>query len=141
MRDLFKYEKGYWYPHLQPRDKEIWERFIEKYPDMYKMVQYDFRVGDPPPFNTLNDDGEDWNQDALYRLQIDVVGHKDGKIDVIELKPNAGPSTIGQIKGYKALYERDEEIKDSVGAVIITDVLRPNMEWLCKQEGVVLVIV
>jgi len=141
MTEVFEYKKGYWYPHMKPRDIEIWERFIDKYPDYYDSVQYDYHVGDAPPFNTLMDDDEDLNQDALYRLKIDVVGHIGGKVDIIEIKPDANPSTIGQVKGYKAIYERDEEKGVKAGMVIITDKLRPNMEYLSRVEGIRIVVV
>lgn len=126
---------------MKPADINIWESFIEKYPNAYKSCLYDFAVGDPPPFNPLGNDGEDLNQDALYRLKIDVVGRTDGQIDIIEVKPNAGPSAIGQVKGYKALFIRDEQPKEKVNMVIITDKLRPNIEYLCKQEGVSIIAV
>lgn len=141
MRDLFKFEKQNNYPHMSVRDKAIWERFIEKYPDVYKMCQYDFHIGEAPPFNTLYDDETDRNQDMLYRKRIDVVAHTDKGIDIIEVKPNAGLSTIGQVKGYKTLYERDEEPRLPVGMIIVTDQLQPDMMWLTKQEGVSLVVV
>lgn len=126
---------------MMPYDVAIWERFIQSAPKAYKSVQYDFGVGDPPPFNPLMDDGEDLNQDALYKLRIDVVGLTDRYIDIIELKPNAGPSTIGQVQGYADLYKRDEAPTLPVHAVIITDRLRPNMEFLCKQAGVQIIVV
>ena len=59
MRDIFKYEQRADYPHMSVRDKAIWERFLLKYPDAYKQVQYDFHIGDAPPFNTLDDDDTD----------------------------------------------------------------------------------
>ena len=141
MRDIFKYEKRYKYPHMKPADVAIWERFIEKFPDAYETCQYDFNVGDAPPFNPMGDDGEDLNQDALYRLKIDVVGKKNGKIDIIELKPKAGPSTIGQVKGYRLLYMRDEVVNITPNMIIITDQLMPNMEFMAKEEGVKIIVV
>lgn len=141
MRDIFPYSKYYWYPHMKPNDIEIWERFIEKNPEEYDYVQYDFNVGDPPPFNTLMDDGEDLNQDALYRLKIDVIGHKNNYVDIIEVKPNASPSTIGQLEGYKALYLRDEPTDKKIIMTIITDKERPNMNYLCREKGIRLVVV
>lgn len=140
MREIFKFELRPSYPHMSEADKAIWERVINKYPGAYNSVQYDFHVGDPPPFNTLMDDDSDLNQDKLYRLRIDVVGESEDFIDIIEIKPKAGPSVIGQVKGYKALFERDEEPKKPVRAIIITDMLNPNMEWLCKKEGVILIV-
>lgn len=122
-------------------DTVIWNRFIEKYPDAYERMQYDYHVGDAPPFNTLTDDNEDQNQDMLYRLRIDAIGHNGNTLDVIEIKPNAGPSCIGQVMSYKTLFERDEEYNGAVRSVIITDTLKPNMDFLCEAENIKLIVV
>lgn len=139
--ELVEYETRWKYAHMKPADIEIWERFIKQNPKAYQVVQYDFNVGDPPPFNPLMPDGEDLNQDALYRLKIDVVGYNGNDVDIIEIKPNAGPSTIGQVKGYRELYIRDELPVGMIGMTIITDRIRPNMEYLCRNEGIKLVLV
>lgn len=141
MREIFPYKVRTKYPHMSVADTAIWNRFISKYPEAYERVQYDFHVGDPPPFNPLMDDGTDTNQDMLYKSRIDVIGHIGGNVDIIELKPRAGASAIGQVRGYKALYERDEEKTGAVNLVIITDTEMPNMRYLCEQEGVKLIIV
>lgn len=141
MRDLLKYEKRKAYPHMSVADTLLWNRFIDNYPKIYKTIQYDFHVGDAPAFNTLMDNDEDLNQDMLYRLRIDAIGHEDGIIDLIEIKPNASPATIGQIESYRTLYLRDEEPRDTVRMVIITDKIRPNMLYLCKQKRINLVVV
>lgn len=141
MRDLFKFEKRNNYPHMSQADKAIWERFIDKYIDVYDNVQYDFHIGEAPPFNTLYDDDTDKNQDMLYRLRIDVIGNLKDRVDIIEIKPSAGPSTIGQVKSYATLYKRDEDEKRPIHMVILTDKENPNMAWLCKSEGISLIIV
>lgn len=137
----FEYMKMLKYPHMSVQDTAIWERFMAKYPKAYSLCQYDFHIGDGPPFNPLMDNGDDLNQDMLYRLRIDVVGHLNGNNDIIELKPNAGVSTIGQVQSYKELFIRDGYKTGKVQAVIITDRLQPNMDYLCKQAGVILIIV
>lgn len=126
---------------MKPRDVAIWERFIAAFPDAYKDVRYDVMVGDPPPFNPLMDNGEDWNQDALYRLKIDVVGYTGDRLDIIEIKPMAGPSTVGQIEAYHTLFMRDEQPQIPVNMMIVTDDARPNMRFLCDQKGISLVVV
>ncbi len=141
MREVFPYEKRYKYPHMKPKDIAIWERFIEKYPNAYKSVQYDFNVGDPPPFDPTGTNGEDLNQDALYRLKIDVVGRTESEYHIIELKPRADASAIGQLEGYKALYLRDEIPDMPLVLVIITDFLMPNIKYLCDQKGIKLFVV
>lgn len=141
MREVFKYEKGYWYPHLSSSEKAIWERFIEQWPQAYDSCQYDFHVGSAPEFNTLTDEGEDWEQDKLYRRRIDVIGRTGSEQDIIEVKKRATTSTIGQVEGYRDLFVRDEEPLGKVGMVIITEQADKDVEYLCKQKGVVLIIV
>lgn len=141
MIDIFKYEKRDSYPHMSVNDTAIWNRFIDKYPDIYTQCQYDFHVGEAPPFNTLMDDGTDNNQDKLYRLRIDVVATNGTDINIIEIKPKAGPSSIGQLRSYANLYTRDEEPKGKVSRVLITDQEMPNMDYMCKQEEVTLLVV
>ena len=141
MIDVFEYRKLKAYPHMSVADTEIWNRFIEKYPKEYQYCQYDYHIGDAPAFNTLMDDDEDLNQDKLYRLRIDVIGFKTGYNDLIEIKPMAGVSTIGQIQSYKALFERDGHATDKTQAIIITDRIKPNMDYLCKQANIKLIVV
>lgn len=141
MNPIFEYIKRSSYTHMSPADSAIWERFIDKFPNAYNSVQYDFRVGDPPPFNPLGNNGEDLNQDALYRLRIDVVGANGNSHDIIEIKPKAGPSTIGQVKGYMTLYKRDEAPVGAVKGLIITDTIQPNMDYLAKMEGIFIIAV
>ena len=122
-------------------DTEIWNRFLDKYSDAYDSVQYDFHVGEAPPFNTLMDDDEDKNQDKLYRFRIDAIGFGKESIDIIEVKPNARLTALGEVENYRMLYVRDEEPQLPVGMVIITDKEMPNMGYLCKAKGIKLVVV
>ena len=139
--EVMKYEKGYWYPHMKPRDVAIWERFIDKYPDMYSSCVYDFEIGDVPEFIASAADEADRKQASLYKWKIDVVGMTPNRIDLIELKPDAGASAIGQIEGYKEIYIRDEKPTQPVGLCIVTDVEKPNMRYLCEQKGIKLFVV
>lgn len=141
MREVFEYKKRYAYPHMSVADTQIWERFIEKYPDQFAQVQYDFHIGEAPPFNTLYDDDTDKNQDMLYRKRIDVVGHTQDKVFIIELKPNAGMSTIGQVKGYKFLYDDEGWTDKKTVPMIVTDAMSADTQRYCEREGVIYQIV
>lgn len=141
MRDIFEYKLMNKYPHMSKADSEIWNRFITKYPDMFTQVQYDFHVGDAPPFNTLTDDGEDLNQDMLYRKRIDVLGYKDDKVFIIELKPNAGLGTIGQVKGYKMLFDDEKWSNKESIPMIVTDSMGADTQRFCENEKVLFVII
>lgn len=141
MPELFEYKKGYWYPHLKPRDVEIWERFIDAFPGEYTQCQYDFNVGDAPAFADLDDDEAMKKMASLYRLKIDVLGFTKDHIDLIELKHDAGASSIGQVLAYKELYMRDARPALPVFPVIISNTEKLNMQFLCKTAGVRLIVV
>lgn len=126
---------------MKPRDVEIWERFIAKYPDAYDTCQYDFAVGDVPPFMEQRSSREGQAMKELYKSKIDVLGFKGDTIDLIEVKPEAGASSIGQLLGYVSLYKRDVNPTLPVRPVIVTDTLRTNMDYLTKEQGVTLIIV
>lgn len=141
MLEFFKYEKRYKYPHMKPRDIEIWERFIALFPDRYVNCQYDVSVGDVPDFMNERSSREGQAMRELYRLKIDVVAYHQRGIDIIELKPSAGASTIGQVVGYVELYKKEYKPLVEVRAVIITDEQKPNMDFLAQKQGVEVVVV
>ena len=126
---------------MKPADVLIWERFIEKYPDAYETCQYDVEVGSPPDFDTIVNPETGGDAEALYKRKIDAVCVKNGNIDIIELKPNAGPSSVGQVKGYRTLYVRDLTPARTPRAVIITDKIRRDMPYIAEEEGVEMIAV
>jgi hypothetical protein len=139
MDDRFTYEKRSWYPHLRPGDVAIWERFIEKYPIAYDEVQYDVNVGSPPPFDpTVNPEtgGED---SALYKRKIDVVGFTKTSTTIMEIKPRASMSTIGQVLGYVDLYKRDVPNAGATVAMIVTDRMDQDALAFAQKSGVVII--
>lgn len=139
--EFYAYEKRYWYPHMKPRDIDIWERFISQYPDAYEKCQYDFSIGDVPVFMEQTSSPQGQAMRELYKLKIDVLGYKGDTIDLIEVKPDAGASTIGQLLGYVSLYKRDISSTVPIRPVIVTNVLRTNMDFLTQQQGVTLIVV
>ena len=125
---------------MKPADVLIWERFIEKNPEAYDTCEYDVWVGTGPSFDTTVNFGTGGNVEGLYKRKIDVVAHKDGGTDVIELKPRAGLSSLGQVKGYLRLYARDHKPSTMPEAVIITNQILPDMQELAAAEGVRLIV-
>jgi RecB family endonuclease NucS len=77
----------------------------------------------------------------LYQRRIDAVGFKGEEIDIIEVKPNATMSAIGQVVGYVHLYMRDEAWSKPPKAVIVTDYADADMIAVAQAQGVTVVIV
>ena len=125
---------------MKPGDISIWERFIRANPTAYDFVYYDFWVGSPPPFNPIVNDETEGSADGLYRRKIDVVAHRGSSIDIIELKPRAGMSAIGQVKGYVSLYVRDERPLTMPRAIIITDQLSDDVRHVSVEQRVIIIV-
>lgn len=136
-----KYEKRSHYPHLRPKEIEIWERFVALKPEEYDEVEYDLAFGLLPPFKTVVVPETGGDDRRLYLRRIDVVAHKGERLDFIEIKPNAGPGAIGQIKGYITLYKNLIDPTAKITARVITDNARADVFLLAGQEGVILSLV
>ena len=136
--NLFPAEKLRAYPHMRPADVLIWERFLEAHRGEFDSFAYDVAVGSPytPP--------EDWSNSQkiaaiwLSKKKIDVVGFQGKKRFIIEVKPSAMSSAIGQalcyLELYKVAFGKDLELIPA----IVTDVRGPDFEFLCKMLGVLI---
>lgn len=139
--ETFPYEKRYWYPHMKPNDVALWERFIYLYPDDYDFCQYDVLVGSDPDFDTTvspDTGGDAWK---LYQKKIDVVAFKGDRIDIIELKPRAGASAVGQVLMYKKLYIKDYTPPSRPRCIIITDDVKTDTLEFARENGVRIITV
>lgn len=141
MDEIYDYRKRYWYPHMKPADITIWERFVDKYPDVYKAVSYDVAVGTgaaiPPGVEASIARGFK----TLTQRKIDVVALDGNKVDIIELKPAAGTSAIGQVLGYVELFKRDQPTAEAVRPVLITDSIDADAQHVADKLGVTVIIV
>jgi hypothetical protein len=106
---------------MKPKDIHIWEKYIRANPNKFLSCDYDVPVGETPDW--LNDeiDSISAKQGILYRKKIDVVAYSDDVIYLIEVKPNAGSSALGQILGYDILYRKDYPNAPRTVPMVITN--------------------
>jgi len=123
-----------------PKDVKIWERFIDQNPDSFGLVSYDVRVGEGMK---LPDDAEEPYASDMYHLskkRIDVVGLKANEAWIIEVKPRAGFTAIGQALGLTELYEPEGLLFQVIHPCIITDEEMPDIRGICDRNGIVYLI-
>jgi len=132
----FAFEKLRHYPHMKPKDVLIWERFINKKVVPYDFVEYDVLVGNVPQFPDEMPDNIKHSGEVLKSRKIDVVGHASDFIDIIEVKPNAGTSALGQALSYVQWYEEKHEPAKIVRPVIVTDFIDENMARVFSSNGI-----
>ena len=136
----FNYKLLSKYPHLRPEDVAIWEKFLSAHPDFYDSVDYDLKVGEGRDYSEMPGDEFRADMEYLSKKRIDVVGYKGDEIHIIELKPQAGFSAVGQVLGYAKLFAATGAAGKRIVPVVITDEELPDVRNFCLKMGVLLLI-
>lgn len=121
------------YPHLLPADVDLWERFMELHPNFFQSVEYDVHVGGAIDVKPWWSDKDIRSFSHLAAKRIDVVGHTPGEIWIIEVKPEAGVSAIGQLISYRLLYRKRFGPTAPLVLCLVTDFLTADERWLTSE--------
>jgi len=146
------------YPHMGPIESEIWHRFLALTELHFINIQYDVSVG----IGVIPEDlqKEYLRRRELYekglidyrtlreteaivesisyltKLRIDVVAETEDEVWIIEVKPRAGRSALGQLESYHFWYVRQyHPIKPVRLACVCYEVDR-NVEPLFTTRGI-----
>lgn len=94
------------YPHMSAEESIIWTKFLIKFGSLYDRFDYDLRVG--AGINADENEADylkkDWYD--LTRRRIDAVGYEDKIATIFEIKQRSSFSAIGQLIGYKQLFNQ-----------------------------------
>jgi len=127
------------YPHMMPNDILIWERFLTQFPVRFDGFDYDIRVGKGRiPAETE----PQWKIDlalALTRFRIDAIGWNDGKPTIIEVKPYAGLSALGQLLGYLYFWNKEHMDNRTSRLLCVTDKSTEDVRFLFGYYNVELI--
>lgn len=137
----YPYKKLAYYPRLRPEDASVWETFIELFPDKKWEMDYDVKVGlGRAPLKELQAKyKKDWRD--LTRKRIDAVAWGPDDIFIIELKPRAGLSAIGQVLGYLELWQNLQNNGRTVRPTIICHSTDPDTATVARKAGVEIILV
>ena len=124
------------YPHMFPRDIEIWDRFIEKYASDYLGFDYDLKVGSGRDYSLEQDEMMRRGAFINSKKRIDAVGYQSEQITIFEVKPDASAGAIGQAIAYATLYAKEFNPPKQVLAAIVTNSKVPDTTLLTREFGV-----
>lgn len=129
------------YPHMFPGDVAVWERFLDKYSDLYEGFYYDVMVGKEAKMYPRWE--FEYQKDAwvLSQLRIDAVGERAESTDIIEVKPRGNMAAIGQLLTYKEHYTQQYNPTKPVRMVLVCGDIDPNITPLTEKNGIVYIIV
>jgi len=127
------------YPHMRPEDVRIWERFLETNSRENALVAYDVHVGSTPTPPPGAPEYLKKHIAAVYPKKIDAVLYFPTQTVVMEIKPFAGLTALGQALGYRHLFINDYPFAPQPVACILTDTAQADMPSLCRKLGIVLI--
>ena len=129
------------YERLRPEDVAVWERFMEKNPGKPWRMDYDVKVGiGRTPLEDLPEEyKKDWT--ALTRKRIDAVAWGPNEIYIIELKPQASLSALGQLLGYSELWEDMHNSGRRVIPLLLCNSLDPDTARVAQASGIEISVV
>lgn len=113
---------------MQPRDVHLWEKFVRANAGFFTSCDYDVPVGPPPDWLDVEGDEMARKQAKLYQKKIDVVGYNGNDIYIVEVKPQAGSSAVGQILSYKLYWKKDNPDLPEPKLLVITNKLQNGYE-------------
>lgn len=123
------------YPHMFPLDIAIWERFLDEKASEYEGFYYDWKVGTgSKPSDSMTPAFQKMVRD-LSRYRIDAIGIIPGGVEVMEVKPNASISAIGQIQSYVTLLQEEHPELGVIVGALVTDREMPDVRRLTAAQG------
>ena len=141
MNGRFPFVKQSKYPHMRPEDIGVWEKLIEKRPDFYDSVDYDYRVGRGRNYPNV---AEEWLRRDFYlltQLRIDAVGYRGDEVHIIEVKPVVNVTALGQVIAYTLLYSEANPDAINIVPVIVAGDAMPDVQHAAEQMGVQIFLV
>lgn len=128
-------------PHLSPEDLALWRRWRPLHERDYEGFHFDVRLITP---QALPPDLEPnirrmWLMNTAKR--IDVLGVKRDRLDIIELRDNAGLSAIGQLLGYWARLSKEPIVDRPLHMLLVTNRLDPDVVEAARLHSIEVEIV
>lgn len=126
---------------MSPLDLNVWRRFLLLHPDKFTSLRYDVKVGTgarPWPASE-GPKPEDW--EALTQKRIDAVGIWNGSTAIIEVKPRASFTALGQLLAYRTLLAEKERPTAPVTLWVVCEERDADLETTFLSYGVSVVSV
>jgi len=124
------------YPHLEPYDTAIWNAWLDTDPWPNALVAYDVHVGTVATVPNGTPDNYRRMVEYLSSLRIDAVILAPDMTLVIEIKPSASLSAVGQALGYAHFFNAKFPQYPPAVPTILTDLPKPDTPAICAKYGI-----
>lgn len=128
------------YPHMLHEDVAVWSKFLTKMQTAIKAVWYDVHVGEPVPVPPGASEIQKKVAAGVTRKRIDVVCSINSEFWVIEVKPHANMTALGQAFSYTRLFTMEYDTYRPVRGVVVCDSFDADMAVPFEELGVMVFV-
>ncbi len=129
------------FPHLRPDEISVWLRFQQKFPGRFNSFSYDVRVGPGVKLGEENTEKIRKMALGLSQKRIDVVAQNQEGLTLVEISPNAGASSVGQLLVYQTLWIKEHPGEAPPNLLLVTGFERSDIREVAQDSGVELLVV
>ena len=117
-------------------ETEIFRRWLPANEEKYDRYEFDVHVGGGAhPHVDLNDPVATGYK-RLTQKRIDVLAYKGNEITIIEVRPWANQTALGNLMAYRLLYIADFKPAVDIKLALITNNIRPDDAYIFHASGV-----
>lgn len=111
--ELQAFERQYGpFTHMSAHERAIWTRWLRQGGGQFAPFHYDIRVGNGLQMPAGSSGYAVRSAYALTTKRIDALFRRGDTTTIIEVKPRAGLSAIGQLIGYRDLYRQTPDFPE-----------------------------
>ena len=127
-------------PQFNREDFEVWLKWKNEMERRYDRIDYSVHLGGAKPNSSQEDIyGKMWKRISARR--IDAVGYAKDHIALIEFRQFAGPSAIGQLIMYHALWKREVPATLPIRLILVTNLITDAIALGAKDIGIEVALV
>lgn len=126
------------YPHMSPQDIPVWQRFLALHSHRFYGFQYDLCLGNGRPVPAHYDAAMTRCAKFLSQKRVDAIALSYSETWVIEVKPIATLSAVGQAAGYAALYRSEYPHKPKISPILVYSTSQPDLQVPAESLSVTL---
>lgn len=127
--------------HLLPQEVAIWRRFLANPPWPIISVTYDLHLGEGIPTDPGWDEGIVRMVRAITRKRVDAVVRIQGATYIVEIKPRAGMSALGQCLAYRQLFLAEHSPVGDLRLCVVCERVETDMDRVFRAHQIELYVV
>lgn len=124
------------FPGMTSIETEIAKAWVRNHGDDYDRLEFNVRLGKATAVPDSYDESIQRLSAAVTRQRADIVAWFEYSVDIIEVKPRAKTSAIGQLLGYRHLWLDDHPNIPVRRLVVVARDMDDNVATVYSRENV-----